>query len=142
MKIIFDYNRTIFNPDVQALYKGVFDLLSKLSTKHDLYLVSRNEPGRGNTLNELGIDIFFKETLFTDNKDIQIFKKLVGESSDVVVVGDRIKGEILIGNKLNYITVWVKQGKFRLEKPEQEIENPNYIIENISEIGEIIKLYE
>ena len=30
--------------------------------------------------------------------------------NDVIVIGDRVRGEISIGNELNYTTVWIKQG--------------------------------
>ena len=142
MKIIFDYNRTIFNPDTQELYSSVFELLSDLSGKYDLFLISKNEAGRNEILEKFGIDKFFKRIVFTDNKSVETFKEIIGVDKNAIVVGDRVQGEIAIGNELNLITVWVKQGKFSNVIPVSKIQKPKYTINNISELKEIIKQYE
>jgi hypothetical protein len=73
MKIIFDYNRTIFDPDTDNLYFGVLDLLQKLSQKYELFLISRNEPTRKGRLEKLNIKKtsinFICLILFEDLKD-------------------------------------------------------------------------
>jgi FMN phosphatase YigB (HAD superfamily) len=142
MKIIFDYNRTIFNPDTSALYSGAFELLSLLSKNHELFLISKNEPGRKDNLKELGIEDFFKETIFVKEKSVEIFKEIVGQEEKALVIGDRIKGEISVGNKLNFTTVWIRQGKFANEGPESKGEEPNHTINDIRELMEILKKYE
>lgn len=142
MKIIFDYNRTIFDPEAGELYPGVFDLIDELNLKHDLYLVSKAEAGRKEVLSNLGIDKFFKKVVFTDNKSKGTFEEIIESEKRVIVVGDRVRGEITIGNKLNCITVWVRQGKFSEEYPESEIEIPKHTINNIEELREIIKNYD
>jgi len=142
MKIIFDYNRTIFNPDTGALYLGVLELINNLSKNHELSLISKNEPGRKDVLQELGIDTFFKNILFVDTKSTEIFKQIVGNENMAIVVGDRIFGEIAVGNELGYITVWVRQGKFKDEIPKSKHQEPNHTIDNIRELKEIIKKYE
>lgn len=144
MKIIFDYNRTIYNPETGGLYSGVFELLKELSEKNSLYLVSRNEPERNSVIKSLGVDNFFKQIKFVDQKTEEIFKEFAAgkEMEKVLIIGDRIKEEIAIGNKLGFITIWFKQGKFSSELPESEIENPQYIIKNINELMGIINKYE
>jgi len=142
MKIIFDYNRTIFDPEQQELYSGVFELITYLSVKHELFLISKNESGRKEKLDSFCISKFFNKIVFTDNKSIKIFKEIVGEENNVIVVGDRVAGEITIGNKLNLITVWLKQGKFSNEYPVSDEQKPKHIIYEISELKEIIKNYE
>jgi len=142
MKIIFDYNRTIFDPEKQELYSGVLELINELAQKHELFLVSANEPERKNALENFGISRFFKKIVFTDNKSVEIFQEMVGTDSEVLVVGDRIRGEIVTGNKLNFITVWVKQGRFSFEGPMGVGQKPKYTISNIVELREIVKKYE
>lgn len=142
MKIIFDYNRTIFNPETGTLYAGVLEMLKILSLNHDLFLVSKNELNREDFFEELGISEYFKKAIFVEEKNEDIFKNLVGDNLNVIVVGDRIKGEIFIGNKLGYTTVWVKQGRFANDLPKNKEEIPNHSIEDIKELMEIIKIYE
>ncbi len=142
MKIIFDYNRTIFNPDKQELYSGVFELLNDLSKKQELFLISKNEAGRNEILEKFRINKFFKRIIFTDNKSVKTFQEIIGTDKNAIVVGDRVQGEITIGNQLNLVTVWIKQGKFSGVVPINEIQKPKYTISNISELKEIIKQYE
>lgn len=142
MKIIFDYNRTIFNPDTQELYSGAFELLSDLSNNHELFLISQNEPGRKEKLESFGISKFFKKIVFTDNKSPEVFQEIVDFEKNVIVVGDRVHGEITIGNKLNYITVWIMQGKFSNDYPVNIEQKPKHAIFEISELKEILKRYE
>jgi FMN phosphatase YigB (HAD superfamily) len=142
VKIIFDYNRTIFNPDKNEFYPGVFELISDLYNKHELFLISKVEPNRKEVLDNFGISNFFKRIIFTDNKSAEIFKEITGVDNNVVVVGDRVRGEITIGNQLGYITVWIKQGKFSEEKPINKEQEPKYTIQNIIELKTIISLCE
>ncbi len=124
------------------LYPGAFEILKCLASLHELFLVSKEERGRKEVLESLGIKDFFRETVFTGKKTPEIFSAMVGDGKKVVVVGDRIKGEISIGNKLNYITVWIKQGKFQNEIPSHRIEEPSHTISDIRELEEILKKYE
>jgi len=44
MKILFDYNRTLFNPDTNSVYPDVFLVLKTLSLKHELFLITLDKP--------------------------------------------------------------------------------------------------
>jgi FMN phosphatase YigB (HAD superfamily) len=141
MKILFDYNRTLFNPDAVALYPGVVDMLKNLSAKATLFLVSLGKPGRSDVFEQLGIASFFKKVAFVEEKTEEAFRDILGEPDTTFVVGDRLKGEIRIGNVLGYTTVWVKQGKFSEEIPSAQ-EKPAFTINDIRELEKIISTYE
>jgi FMN phosphatase YigB (HAD superfamily) len=142
MKIIFDYNRTIFNPETDTLYGGVLELLKDLSVNHNLVLISKDEAGRDVKLKDLGIDGYFENKIFVKEKTVEVFKKLIENNEKVLVIGDRVRGEISIGNQLGFITVWIKQGKFANELPQNQNEIPNHEIDEIKQLSEIIKIYE
>lgn len=142
MKIIFDYNRTLFDPETDALYAGVIELLKKLSEQNELSLISRNDPSHENRLQELGIRGYFKEIAFVEEKTTQIFKKLADGEQNIIVIGDRIKEEISLGNQLGFITIWIRQGKFSEESPANEEENPRYTVDGIEGLQNIISKYE
>ena len=63
MKIIFDYNRTLYDPKTKALYPGTLKLLNKLAKKHHLYLVSRAEFGREYQFKTFGLAPLFKKMM-------------------------------------------------------------------------------
>lgn len=142
MKIILDYNRTVFNPETNQLFSGVYELLKNLSKNHTLFLISMNEPGRRDRLETLGIKKFFSKTIFVNEKTEEVFMKLVGSSVDVVIAGDRVMDEIRIGNILGFVTVWVQQGKFGKEVPRIKQEKPTYTINKITDLGKILSQYE
>jgi ribonucleotide monophosphatase NagD (HAD superfamily) len=144
MTILFDYNRTLFNPETESLYPGAVELLENLAPKAMLLLVSKNEPTRSDKLERLGIKKFFKKVAFVDLKTEQLFKDLVsaaGGTGPVLVVGDRVQGEIRVGKAAGFITVWVKQGKFAEILPTEE-ETPTYTVNDIRELQKIISTYE
>lgn len=142
MKIILDYNRTIFNTEKDNLYPDVLDLLMKISKDHELFLISRNEPQRRERLKDFDIANYFKQILFVDNKSYEVFKEIAGESKNVFVVGDSISDEIKIGNQLGLTTIRIKQGKFAKDMPRENDERAKFEIANISELEKIISIYE
>ncbi|MFA7315761.1 MAG: HAD hydrolase-like protein [Candidatus Paceibacterota bacterium] len=142
MKIIFDYNRTLFDPETNDLYLGVLELLQKLSKTYELFLISRNEPVRKMRLEAFNIKNYFQQILFVDEKSEQIFKKIGGSTKKVIVVGDSISDEIKIGNQLGFITVRIKKGKFASEVPKTKDEIAKFNITDLRDLESIILSYE
>lgn len=142
MNIIFDFNRTLFNPETGSLYPGALPLLRALATRHTLFLMSKRESGREHLLEELGIESCFKKALFVEQKTKEDLSSLVDGAKNTLVVGDRIKREITLGNQLGFFTVWVKQGRFADEMPTADNEEPDYTIQNIQDLDKIISTYE
>ncbi len=142
MKIIFDYNRTIFDPETDNLYLGVLELLQKLSAKYELFLISRNEPERKRRFEELNIKNYFQKILFVNGKSRKVFEGISGDTKNVIVVGDSISDEIKIGNQLGFVTIHLKKGKFSTEIPKNKYEFAKFEITDINELESIILSYE
>lgn len=142
MKIIFDYNRTLYNPENKSLYKDSADLLEKLSKQHDLFLISKKEQGREQKIEALGIKDFFKKIVFVKTKTTTIFRELCLDDTNCLVVGDRVRSEIVVGNRCGLITVWLKQGVFSKEIPKTLEEEPKHEISNLKELENIIAIYD
>lgn len=92
----------------------------------------------------LGIKNFFSLILISEDASKEIlFKramnKLKLKPSEVLCVGDRIKSEIKIGNKLGMTTARVLKGRFKNLKPENKSEIADYDIKNIYELPAVIK---
>lgn len=141
MHIIFDYNRTLFNPETGTLYEGVLDVLTQLSKRHTLSLVTRLEPGRQDVFQTLGIADFFKHTMFVAKKTIEDFASIITTPTHTIIVGDRLADEIQIAALLDCISVWVKQGKFVDDDVHNKDIQPRHIIRDIRELLDVIKLY-
>lgn len=143
--VIFDYSNTLEDIETGKLYPEVPSLLKDLKDKGlKLALVSRapNLEERLEEFKQLNLKEYFDVldiVLAGKNKEFTaILEKLGVEAKDVMVVGDRVKSEILEGNKIGATTVWIKRGRFVMEEPENDLEKPNYAINSLEEILPII----
>ena len=134
--VIFDYAGTIYNPFTQQLYPQTISVLEALTQKGiKLALVSRspNLEERLAEFKQLNLRKYFQilEAVSVENKKEfnHLLKKLNVKPEECLVVGDRVKSEILEGNRIGAKTVWVLQGEFLDESPESEMEKPDYTME-------------
>ena len=137
--IIFDYFRTLYNPEQAILYDGVDELLNELySRKYKLYLVSRLEGQRLAEIQKLGIDKYFKEIYLVTDKREQIHKiRELHPKAHIWVVGDRMNEEIMYGMEIGAKTVWLQKGKFKDEYDFSK-RKPDYVIGDITQTLEIL----
>ncbi len=139
MNIIFDFNRTIYDPDTSTLVPGVLDVLTTFIARGAvLHLVSRREPGREVLLDDLGITQFFRSTSFANEKEVAIRQIIEASEGVVYVVGDHLHDEIRIGNRQGARTVWFKRGKFAGLVPEGSVDIPWRTIERMEDLVEHI----
>ena len=138
--IIFDFKSTLYNPEQERLMAQTKKILTQLKNKkYSLVLISMDTPDIKKIINSLGITQFFNQIVITNKKTEKLLKKFIKkEPIENYIVGDRIKKEITIGNQLNYTTIWLKKGKFSNELPSNNIEKPDYIINELIEILKII----
>ncbi len=141
--IIFDFNRTLYDPDSKALIPNAHKILKYSRVKgFELYLITRAEGFRKELLDNLGIKHYFREVIFTNDKKKKDFQKILQKKDVEVrssfVVGDRAWKEIAIGNSLGFKTIWVKRGKFQNELPRKAQEYPTHMVEELREIISLI----
>ena len=143
--IIFDFNRTLYDPDTSQVIEGGLELLEKLTLSgHKLALVCKKSASdRSEVIGSLGLDRFFCKVLIIEgNKKVEHFQDCLLamqlNSSEVAVVGDRVEEEICIGNRMGMVTVWFKQGKFSLILPTTMEQLPNYVIQSLGDVLNIV----
>lgn len=140
---IIDFNRTVYDPDTGALVPGALSLLQSLSARMPVVLVSRNEPGRGDILNDLGIASFFSETIFTSAKSPELFLEIMERHRThpqaTLVIGDYISEEIAHGNIAGARTIRLKRGKFKGHMPKRPEEEAWRTVDDLSEIEGLLK---
>lgn len=139
--VIFDFNRTLYDPETGSFIKGAIASLDAL--KKDgmlLFLIGKGSNERANLINELGLHRYFDEIIVKEEKDLADFQYLKEKYSgaDFYVFGDRVKKEIRFGNECGFKTIWFKNGKFAGELPESEDEKPWKTIFDFSELSEAI----
>lgn len=139
--VIFDFNRTIYDPDKRELMTDAKDVFQRLNqSRYKLYLISTSNPSRKELIYELGIEQYFDKIIITENKK-KDFEALAKENIDFkssYVIGDRVKREVIYGNQLGMQTIWLRNGKFANEVPESEIEQPKFTSNILKDILSII----
>ncbi len=147
--VIFDYAGTIYNPFTGKLYPQTVNVLEILTKKDiKLALVSRafNLEERLEEFKNLNLKKYFQilEAVSVENEKefTHLLKEVNVQAQECLVVGDRVKSEILEGNKIGCKTVWVLQGEFTDEQPEGDLEKPDYIINSLDELLTIDKLFD
>jgi len=137
--MIFDLNRTLYDPDTKTLMPGALDVLSACTDAGmPLALVSRKEPGRDVLLSKLGIDHLFVSTTFVEKKDADLFLSLMKrhgvEPQHTYIVGDYLYEEIRAGNSCGAKTIWFQNGPFVELLPEGPHDIPWRRIRSLSEL--------
>lgn len=138
--IIFDLMRTLYDPEHDRLIAGAHIVLEELHRRgHVLYLVSKKEGQRQGLVTEYGIGKYFREVhLVTDKLDAMRTIRDTHRHEKIWVVGDRVRGEVMAGNKIGAVTVWFRNGKFAGEVPQVSEEKPDFTITSLEDVLELI----
>lgn len=138
--IIFDFMRTLYDPETGGLIPGANMLLEKLQQSEvGLLLVTQKEGQRAELFLKLQIIHFFKHIHLVNDKQaaFRLIKQQY-KNHELWVVGDRVRGEIRYGNELDMVTVWYKQGHFAGEVPAHPAETPDFTVTDLSEVAPLI----
>lgn len=128
-RIIFDWKRTLYDPESHILCEGTQELLAFLdSQKIEMVLVGKGQPETVQDVIRLGIARYFLKIFFVGTtKSKELFSPFISEPSrETYVVGDRVHSEIEIGNELGATTVWIKSGLFATEFPDSDLQKPTH----------------
>lgn len=137
--MIFDFNRTLYDPDAKSLVPKATFVLNALTRRgFTLFLVSRAERSRRSAIDNSGIGRYFNGISISNEKNKDDFMSVIGDKKidfeNSFVVGDRLSDEIKIGNALGFKTIRIKAGKFSNEVPQTADEIPTYSVDNLEEI--------
>lgn len=140
--VIFDYNRTIFDPDSDALMPGAKDLLTTLHQEGiPMFLIAKGDDERRKQITHLGLEPYFKKIIVNQHKSADDFRSCLAmceAGTTFFAVGDRVKEEISHANACGMTTIWFRNGKFANEQPENDSQKPQFTIGNLDEVLAII----
>ena len=137
--VIFDWNRTLWDKENNRLMGSASYMIRELKKRK--YKISVISKGTSDSLKKSGLEHYFDHILFVESKAEQHMIECLNEMrlkhNETLVVGDRIKGEIKVGNSLGMKTCWFRNGKFANELPETDAEKPTH---TITELRDVLKL--
>lgn len=141
--IIFDWKRTLYNPDTTELIKGAKELLEYAKSKTSkLILIGKGAQEMHEEVERLAVKEYFSDIIFQEGKkDPEMFRQFVSpsDSEDTFFIGDRIRSELAVGKELGATTIWVKNGKFADELPESKDQSPDYTVSSLAECLDLLK---
>lgn len=141
--IIFDWKRTLYDPNTKHLIDEAIDLLEYLKVKQiKLVLIGKGADEMHNEVGKLGVGKYFTKVIFQEGeKNIEQFRQFVSVENpqQTVFIGDRIKSELKIGRQLGAITIWVKHGKFADEEPANEEEEPTITVHSLKDCLRVLR---
>lgn len=148
--VIFDWGRTLYDSDKKVEFVESEDILKYISEKGIRMALASLVSAQANaTLDERKKQIansalwkYFEYTRVTEGNKDQILEEIVAELNipreEILIVDDRMVRGIKYGNLNGHPTAWVKKGRFSEELPDAETLQPTYIINNVSELRNII----
>lgn len=137
-----DWKRTLYDPETRELIPGAIELLqSCFDRKIPLYLIGKGKEDMYSEVKRLKVEQYFKEILFVGTaKKPQDFIKFLDTQNPqtTFVIGDRATSELAIGKSLSCTTIWIRQGQFASEEPENQQLWPDYVVGNLGEVESLI----
>lgn len=137
----------VWNTSLERLYSDVEKVLSSLSQTYKLGIIANQCLGTAERLNNYKIGKYFDVIIASaeegcEKPDKRIFelalKRANCSPNEAIMIGDRLDNDIVPANKIGMKTVWVRQSFAKYQSPKNELEQPDCIINSISEIIEIL----
>ncbi len=143
--ILFDWIGVLKERDV-GVFPFVKEVLDGLKENYKLGLITLAKDHikeREIEINESGIKNYFDEIFIVEKKDkeeyIKAVEKMELDSEEVLVVDDRASRGIMAGIDVGCKTCWIQVGDRSFDKPTEETGEPDYKIDSIKELGEILE---
>jgi FMN phosphatase YigB (HAD superfamily) len=140
--IVFDFNRTLYEPDQDRLISGARELLDyALSQGYRLVLLAKAVDSRGQLLDELGIADAFVEIHLVKTKSVVLLNDLSSRYAAALsrsyLIGDRAQSEIALGHEAGWHTIWYRNGRFADELPRPD-RQPDHTVTALAQIRPFI----
>ena len=137
-----------WNSDDEVVYPEAEDCLKALSKRYKIGIIANQNPGSRERLERIGLLKYIDLVIASAEEgmakpDLRIFHIALDRANckpeEAVMVGDRIDNDIVPANKIGMKTVWIRQGFGGLAQPQTAAETPDYTINSLNELSNIIE---
>lgn len=136
-----------WDKSLEKLYSDTKMILEILSKEYKLGIIANQSLGTKQRLDNWDIGKYFDVVVASAEAgcakpDLKIFKLALEQAScmpnESFMIGDRLDNDIVPANQLGMKTVWVRQGFAKYQNVKNANEQPDYTIEAIYELTEIL----
>lgn len=133
--------------ELEKLYPDTKMILEILSKKYKLGVIANQIAGTKDRLDNWGIGRYFDVVVASAEAgcakpDLMIFNLALEQAgckpNEAVMIGDRLDNDIVPAKQLGMKTIWVRQGFAKYQSIKNDNEQPNYTIETIGDILDIL----
>ena len=132
---------------LEKLYSDTKQVLEILSEKNRLGVIANQSLGTKERLDNWGIGKYFDVVVASAEAgcakpDLKIFNLALEQAgckpNEAVMIGDRLDNDVVPAKQLGMKTVWVRQGFAKYQNVNSENEQPDYTIEGINDILDVL----
>lgn len=136
-----------WDKSLEKLYPDTKMILEALSKKYRLGVIANQSLGTKERLDNWNIGKYFDVVVASaeagfSKPDLKIFNLALEQAgckpNESVMIGDRLDNDIIPAKQLGMKTVWVRQGFAKYQSINSENEQPDYIIDTIGDILDIL----
>ena len=136
-----------WDKSLEKLYSDTKWVLEIMSKKYKLGVIANQSLGTKERLDNWGIGKYFDVVVASaeadcSKPDLKIFNLALEQAgckpNEAVMIGDRLDNDVVPAKQLGMKTVWVRQGFAKYQSISNETEKPDFIIDSIGDILDIL----
>lgn len=144
----FRLTKTPWHKEDERLYPEAATCLECLHKYYKIGIIANQSAGSEERLERFGIRKYVDIVVASAEEgvakpDKRIFEIALNRAgckqSEAAMVGDRLDNDIVPANELGMYTIWMKQGNWIYASPKEPLEYPDWTIENLNELRELVK---
>ncbi|ADL50651.1 HAD family hydrolase [Clostridium cellulovorans] len=133
--------------ELEALYDNSIGVLERLHKIYKMGIIANQSLGTSKRLTEYGLIKYFDIILASaeeglEKPDISFYERALQKSKcnaiNAVMIGDRLDNDIYPAKRIGMKTIWIKQGFGGMQIPKSKEYEPDYTIENLDELIELL----
>ena len=134
--------------DLEVLYPDTKEVLQRLSQKYKIGIIANQDFGTEQRLTDFNVHQYINLVIASAEEgvakpDLRIFQIALARADckpeEAIMVGDRIDNDIIPANKIGMTTVWIKQGFGRYAELKEIEEHPDYTINNLNDLLNLLE---
>lgn len=137
-----------WDSNLEEVYLDSEPCLKELSKRFNIGIIANQPLGTSKRLEKFGLLKYIKVVISSAEEgvakpDPKIFELALQRANclpkEAIMIGDRVEKDIIPAKKLGMFTIWLKRGYGKYWNINSEDERPNFIINDLTELPEIIE---